>query len=196
MFLYIDTTDKITLGLLNDKMNWIDYFHDPKLVISTTLHFLIDDMLKRHDLKISDITSTIYMAGPGSYTGMRVSEGISDIFKWQNMQVNSFYHHEVARLNGESRGKWISKAFKGEYFLFSWDGEKEEQILIKESDLKEYIKPDDKTFSFHNVFDFPVLSTVDMIRNNPQAILTSVLNENLNRRLYYYRELNQEFQKC
>ena len=84
MYLFVDTTDKITFGLLDDQFQWKEYFYDPKMVISTKIHLLIHEVLKKYELTFSDLNSIIYCAGPGSYTGMRVSEGISQILQWQN----------------------------------------------------------------------------------------------------------------
>ena len=116
MHLYIDTTDKITLGLLSDQWEWVEYFNDPKIVISTKLHSFIYKFLEKHQLAMTDISSFIYCAGPGSYTGMRVAEGIADLVRWEDIPIRNFYHYDIPRLLGVESGAWFSNAFKGEKF--------------------------------------------------------------------------------
>lgn len=195
MHLFIDTTDKITFGLLGKDLNWIEYFYDPELVISTKIHALIHQTLEKHNLRIQDLTGVIHAAGPGSYTGMRVSEGISQILDWQNIKVNSFYHYEVPEFCDVSKGVWIANAFKGEFFIYKWDGTKQEKILVKKDKVDELIG-DNKIFSTRDEFNYDTVLSAELIKTQPNKIFTRVLNENLKRELYYYRPIEQEFSRC
>ena len=60
------------------------------------------------------------IAGPGSYTGVRLAAGITQILELvENLQVFSFYHFQVPQLLGMGEGIWMCPAFKGEYFFFN-----------------------------------------------------------------------------
>jgi len=195
MHLFIDTTEKITFGLLSEDFKWLEYFFDPKIVISTKLHSLIQKMLDKNGIDFSQLDSLVYIAGPGSYTGMRVAEGIAQIVEWQNKSVFSFYHYEVPKICGVETGAWIASAFKGEMFLHEWDQKLEENKLLLTNDLENMV--DGKNlFSLRGDLELKTTSTAQMIELNSQVIFNYVFKNKMKRKLYYYRPLEQEFSKC
>src|SRR5690606_16531480 len=108
--LYFDTTNQIQLGLLNEEMNWVAFEVHPERKASQAIHGLIDELLKKNHKKFNDLKNIFKLSGPGSYTGMRVGEGIAQVLEWQGHEVLGFYHYDIARTL-YSQGLWFAKAF-------------------------------------------------------------------------------------
>lgn len=197
MFLYLDTSEKLVIGLLNEDYQWVDYFEEDIRSASSRMQGIIFDNLGRHQKTIQDIKCIFQASGPGSYTGMRVSEGLSQIFEWHSYPIYSFYHFEVPQLLGIEKGTWNANAYKGDIFLYHWDGEKEDYELIKIERLK--LKEGDHLYSHYHKEPFEMINdenlTSVMIKNNPQKFFQLVENKKLRREPYYYRPLEIEFTK-
>lgn len=193
MFLFIDTTKAITVGILNKDFQWISYEFFPDAKGSALIHKIIHDQYKKHDLKLLETKALIQVAGPGSYTGMRVSEGISQIFDWQGFETYSFYHYEVPKILGVSKGIWLANAFKGEYFIYKWDANEEKSNLIKKDDFS--LNSDEKLFSSFELEEFELNLTSELIKNDSQLLFKKVISENMKKTLYYYRTLEEEYNK-
>jgi tRNA threonylcarbamoyladenosine biosynthesis protein TsaB len=198
MKIFLDTTFGITVGLLNNHNEWIDYQFVDGQKGSAVIHKIILDLLEKNTLSIEDVKDLFQIAGPGSYTGMRVSDGISQIFEWQNIKTYSFYHFDVPRFLGINSGIWFANAFKGELFLYKWINENVEKHLLKI----------DKALDLLLVTDIPVFSsfenekvdcsyklTKDMIKNNSKTIFDYVEKNNLKKELYYFRTVDEEFSR-
>lgn len=194
MYLFIDTTQKITLGLLDKNLAWKDFYFDPKVVISTKLHLLVQQMLAKHSLELSEVVSLIYIAGPGSYTGMRVAEGIAQIMEWQKFNCYSFYHFDIPQLIGEESGVWYDDAYKGESFVYEWQNDQSRTYLVKNEQLTKYL--DGKKVFTQYSEDSTRIGTAQLIEQMPQTIFNKVINQQMKKNLYYYRSLENEFQKC
>jgi tRNA threonylcarbamoyladenosine biosynthesis protein TsaB len=195
MHLFIDTSQNITIGLLNKDLTWVDYQYLISKKSSAELHYLIYGMLKKENIDVMDITGLIYCAGPGSYTGMRISEGLSNIFDWSSINVNSFYHFELPQICGIEAGVWASKAFKGEYFLYKWDKSSSDKTLIPESDLENQIGSHEIFFGHEPFMEKSGKLSMDLIKDNPEVIFKHVLDNDICEPLYYYRPLEQEFSR-
>lgn len=197
MYLYLDTTEKLIIGLLDESFQWVDYFEEDIRSASSRIQGIIFDNLSHHGKKISDIKVVFQASGPGSYTGMRVSEGLSQIMEWHDYPIYSFYHYEVPFMMGIQSGTWNSNAYKGDIFLYHWEGEKEDFELIKEYKLKE-TQGDHLYSHFHKepfeLIDDENLTSV-MIKNDPKKFFNILLDNQLRREPYYYRPLEVEFTK-
>ena len=90
-FLYVDTTDQLTLGLVDQDFLFLNYTEIKTNKSSELIHSSILNSLNNANVDISLITKMFLLSGPGSYTGMRVGEGIAKIFEWQNLEVFSHY---------------------------------------------------------------------------------------------------------
>jgi len=185
--LFIDTTKFITIGLLDSDFRWLDYSRFDELKASAAVHFKIYEILKKYNLQIEELEQIIYMAGPGSYTGMRVSEGMADIFKMAKIPVYSFYHFQVPNMLNIKSGVWKSDAFKKEVFLYSWNSDGHSQKLIKKED-------DDLSDYYSSFDDMGTIGSTDlMIKKNSSSILRQVVESNLEEKLYYYRSIDDEY---
>ena len=188
MYAFIDTTSKIIYGLLDAEFKWIDYCVLDSNKSSAKLHYLIHDTNEKNKISLKQITRIFYCAGPGSYTGMRISEGLVNIFAWQDFEYNSFYQFDIPKICGVKQGMWYSKAFKGEFFTYEWsEGSVGTRSLIKEDELdSKLVEP--------NLFT--TVETVELIKNQSEIIFSKILKDNSKKELYYYRPLEEEFSQA
>jgi len=199
MKLFIDSTFGITVGLLDNDLNWLDYNFVEGQRGSAIIHKLIHEVLEKNELSLEKIEYLIQVAGPGSYTGMRVSEGIKQVFDWQDIKTLSFYHYQVPRLIGVKTGVWFCDAFKGETFLFSWYNDLEDKKLIQNSMALDTLKTLNKKFyqlGELNKLNLEAESTQRLIKENPSLIFKYIIENKINKDLYYFRSLDQEFTKA
>lgn len=193
MYLFIDSTVNVTVGLLGKDFSWIEYKYIESKKSSALLHYEMDSILKKNGVDIENISGLIYVSGPGSYTGMRVSEGIAQIMAWQNIVTYSLYHFDIPEYAGMSPGYFVSKAFKGEAFVCMTDSEKKE--LIPMSTLAESVKGH-IVYSNENDLDLSsVESTATIIKKYPQRVFKHIVSNNIKKEVYYYRDLEQEFSR-
>ena len=195
MHLYLDTTHGIVLGLIDEKLNWLEYASIDNAKSSAILHSEIHKILNKYEIEPTGLKSLIYCAGPGSYTGMRVSEGLAQIFEMAKIPLYPFYHFEVPYIFNNDSGIWIDHAFKGEIFIYEWNKleNSTSRVASDELNLSQY----KNIYSYNNqILDSDVESTSEMIKKNPSILLKKLLTESsLNRELYYYRDLSEEFRR-
>ena len=86
MYLFIDTTKDVTVGLVDNNFEWLEYEYFKDAKGSALIHKCIYEQLEKQNKTIDDLVGVLQVAGPGSYTGMRVSEGVSQIFDWQKLK--------------------------------------------------------------------------------------------------------------
>lgn len=190
-YLFLDTTNGLTLGLMDQDFHWLSFEKREEKKPSEVVHTLINEQLIKFNLKILDIT-LITIAGPGSYTGMRLSEGIAQMFKVCGIKILSFFHFEVPAFVGVSEGKWIAPAFKGEYFIYSWGNGKVSKELVREKELQ---IPNQFYSNQYFVADRQIINTTDLIHQNPGKIFKIVLDRNEFHPAYYFRSLEEEFKQ-
>ncbi|MDD0852399.1 hypothetical protein HBN50_04785 [Halobacteriovorax sp. GB3] len=194
-YLFLDTSKDLTIGLLCSKGSWLEFKTYSGVKSSQIIHAEIDEILLAADLDISKIDGIISAAGPGSYTGMRVSEGLAQVLSWQGIPVFGFYHFELPQIFGEKEGLWVARAFKGEYFIYSWKENHVEKSLILGDQLSEKLGqalPCYTHFS-DDLTDYDLKFTSDLVKNNPDLLLTHVVGKSLRRGPYYYRSIEEEF---
>lgn len=79
--LSVDTSGNVcTVAVLCDNKVLSEIYVDNKMTHSQTLGPMIDDVLKRADLSISDIDMFACAVGPGSFTGLRIGVGMIKAF--------------------------------------------------------------------------------------------------------------------
>lgn len=199
--LFIDTSHHLHLGLLDAEENWLDYFHKLETKNASTLHSKIYDMCSASGLSVKNIERVYLGMGPGSYTGIRIAEGVGQIFSIASVESFSFYHFDIPKIIGVQKGIWLSKAFKGEYFLFQWENEQVSQGLKKDYEVESYLKIflDQGYQIFTNcvesidVLDCPIVETSRLIKDFSSIIFPSLLKNKSTRSPFYYRTLEEEF---
>ena len=192
--LYVDSTSGLVVGLLNSKYEWIEYKDTDEKKPSEVIHLEIYNLIKKYNLNTRDI-NFIFSSGPGSYTGMRLGEGIAQILALDEMNVYSFHHFNVPLYMGIEKGFWVMNAFKQQIFLFSWDtiSNTFEKTLVNNDDFK--IIDSQLGYSLENsTSEFSNLkSTKNLLKDNPMKIFSHVVQNQLREPPFYFRTLEEEF---
>lgn len=187
--LFLDTSLNLTLGLLDPEKNWLDYFHLQDRKSASVIHSLLFDMLEKNKLNLENLETLFYCSGPGSYTGMRVTEGIARLFEWQGKKIRSFYHYEIPLFCGITKGEWVANAYKGEIFIFNWKGNESESKLVKTDVFVE----NDEVYGHDFNLVTNKMNTVNLIYDNPKLVFSALENEEKAKKLNYYRLVENEF---
>ncbi|MFA6238773.1 MAG: hypothetical protein WC635_15665 [Bacteriovorax sp.] len=159
---------------------------------SEIIHHEIYNLLTKYNLKLEDMQCFV-SSGPGSYTGMRLSEGLAQIFELNNISVYSFYHFDVPRLSGVSKGFWATNAFKGQVFIFNWDADVSENYLINRENFQIEDEKYGYTLDLNDSFFSKLTSTKDLIKESAPVFFAQIKAQNLRKSPYYFRTLDEEF---
>lgn len=197
-YLFVDTTNHLTFGLLDEGFKWLDFVELQDKKSSGKIHSLIYEVLEKNGLKAKELKAMFHISGPGSYTGMRVSEGLAQILKWQNIPTYSFYHFEIPSILNIESGAWISNAFKGELFLYTWDEDGSNKELLLSSNLKESLislklKYKNLFTHFSTEFEMELNYSSELVRSHSENLFNVVMSNKMNQKPFYYRSLDQEF---
>lgn len=187
--LYIDTTVKSKIGLLDPTEGFLEFIENNTQKPSSSFHRSIYELLEKFNLSLKDLECVFQMAGPGSYTGMRLSEGFCQILELEDIEIYSTFHFKIPKLFGVKNYTFISNAFKKELFVAQSEDGIIKKDLITTANFNEYIG---ELYS-HEVFEeYQVKNTTDLIKNNPNIIL-DVIAEKTKESIYYYRPIENEF---
>lgn len=196
--LFIDSSYDITLGLLDENLGWHDLRAFRGQRASSTLQTETHRLLKDFKIQVQSLKGVVSVAGPGFYTGLRLSEGFSDVTSFFGIPHYSFYSHEIPHWLGYAKGTWITKAYRGEYFFYEWSGDSGKVRLLESKDL--YSPEGDIFIHSETSLDEKLrplakaaLSTSELLKNEPKKIFTHVIKENLTRESYYFRAPEDEF---
>jgi tRNA threonylcarbamoyladenosine biosynthesis protein TsaB len=201
--LFIDSTYDITLGVLDDNLGWIkfDRFYGQKAsaIIQKETH----NLLSSAGIKLADLKCVITIAGPGFYTGLRLSEGFADVLIFLGIKHYSFLSYDIPALTGATSGVWLTKAYRGEYFFHFWDGKVARNELVAAKDLEKFLETVDKSnFYIHSdtaIDDFSrnmlgkCLNTHDLLKEKSQIIFSSILKSESKVDSFYFRAPEDEF---
>ena len=195
MKLYLDTSHFLALGILSDDYEWLHFEKHEKLQHSGDIHSKIHQALEKVGTQALDLTSVIICNGPGSYTGIRLGEGIAQLFELAKTPVYSFHHYQVPKILGFDKGEWICHAFKREVFTHKWNEQEESNDLIaasewKQSDLELFGHQPDGPWQ-----DMGMLMTTDLIQARAKELLGYVEQNKLRQDSYYFRPLHKEFKR-
>lgn len=192
--LYVDSTSGLVIGLLDSEFKWVEY-HDSHLKKpSEVIHVEIYNLIKKYNLDLKTM-NFFFSAGPGSYTGMRLGEGIAQILAWEDRNVFSFLHFDVPRFVGVEKGFWVTNAFKGQVFSYNWNllkGTSDKELIdstnfkVIDPELGYTLSADSKEF-------FHLKNTKDLIKNHSEKIFSHVYQEKMREPPFYFRTLDEEF---
>ncbi len=198
-YLFLDTTTNLKIGLLDSNFKWKKLLNLETKKPSEVIHKYIYDLLQEFQLKIKDINTVITCAGPGSYTGMRLSEGIVQILEFEGVNVTSFYHFELPSFN-ESNKEYLfaTTAFKGEYYLYHYINGKIDKKLILKDELKSFLNDHYKNITQKFTLNADELltnfdSTSSLIVDKPEIYFPKIKDRNLKQAAYYFRTIEEEF---
>lgn len=201
--LFIDSTYDVTLGILDDSQGWIQFekFANQKAsaIIQTETH----NLLQKAGLKIADIDTVITVAGPGFYTGLRLSEGFADVFIFNGKKHFSFMTYDIPKMIGVKSGVWMTKAYRGEYFFHLWDETSARNELVSAKELEAFMQNVDKSQIYiHSDSAIDELSrglisnpipTVDLLKTHSKDIFAHIIQAALKVDSYYFRAPEDEF---
>lgn len=192
--LYVDSTAGLVIGLLDSEFNWIEYKDIDEKKPSEVIHPEIYELASRYNLDFKNM-NFIFSAGPGSYTGMRLGEGIAQILSWDSKNVFSFRHFDVPLMIGVSEGFWVTNAFKGQVFVHTWNAKegKSEKELVNNADFKIMDASLGYTLS-NEIKEFSHLKTTKgLIHEFSREVFGKVCSLKMREPPFYFRTLDEEF---
>lgn len=193
-YLFLDSSLDINIGILDSSLTWKYFETIANRKGSSVLHSIIFNVLKEAQMSLSAIESLIVANGPGSYTGIRLSEGIAQILALENIPCYSFYHFEVPHFCGFDHYKFYANAFKGEVFEYAYESEAPNLAMIKKESFDSMSFDADNLFHINGeLHDKYLESTATMIKNNPKSVFSKVLERGKHFEPYYFRSAEKEF---
>lgn len=199
MYLFFDSSEFLCLGLLTEDFQWVDYKKLTTKKNSEIFHGSLFEMLNKNKLEITDVAGVFQVAGPGSYTGMRLSEGMCQVLEWHKVPIFSFTHFRIPEILGIEKGAWISEAFKNELFIYFWDQGKTGVKLVKKADRDEsellamVAKDHGVVYTHYDLGQYDCLFTGELIKEHAPQIFSYIFKNEMREPPYYYRALEDEF---
>ena len=193
MYLYLDTSHELVVGILDLNFDVITIERNQERRSASVIHNRVDILLRNQGIEVSELKGVIVNNGPGSYTGIRVGEGVAKIFELDGVKVASFLEHEAIALTSE-KGTWIANAFKNEIFSYSWkQGSSPERKMIDLDGLE--------NIDLEPIFSNDTFQTTRRITNSKTTLLQNInkiakfyFERNERQEPFYYRSLEEEFQ--
>lgn len=200
-YLFLDSSYDITLGLLNSGLEWLEFEKFEGQKASKVLQLQSHNFFSKHGVDPKSLEGIISIAGPGFYTGLRVSEGFGDLFQFFNVPLYRFYSFEIPAFCGEKEGFWFTKAYRGEYFLAEWSHGVLKQRNIPVTELertlvnipKLYIHAESSLDEGSLKLIKRSVSTQDLLKASPKEIFSQVIAAKLDRDSFYFRAPEDEF---
>jgi tRNA threonylcarbamoyladenosine biosynthesis protein TsaB len=201
--LFIDTTYDITLGILDDELSWVALKKFSGQKASVIIQSETLNLAKSAGLGVKDFSHVVTIAGPGFYTGLRLSEGFADVVTFLGGKHLSLLSYDIPFLTGHYSGTWMTKAYRGEYFFHHWNGLSSENLLVSSKDLKTHLDSVDKSrFYIHSdtaIDDFSrdfihsYQTSSSLLETRPQEIFKLIFSENRKSDSFYFRAPEDEF---
>jgi tRNA threonylcarbamoyladenosine biosynthesis protein TsaB len=201
--LFIDSTYDITIGILGEDLEWLDFKKFTGQKASSVIQKETHAMLGSSGKKLKDLQSIITIAGPGFYTGLRLSEGFADVLKFSGIKHYSLLSYSIPRFLDISSGIWMTKAYRGEYFFHSWDTHGHQNLLVSTKELEKYsLNVNKSNFYIHSEsgidefskrFFLEAVTTHELLKTNSKKIFTKLLNSTENPDSFYFRAPEDEF---
>jgi tRNA threonylcarbamoyladenosine biosynthesis protein TsaB len=201
--LFIDSTYDISLGILDDELEWITFKRFSGQKASSIIQTETFNLFRASNLSIKDLDSVITIAGPGFYTGLRLSEGFADVMSFHGSKHCNFLSYDIPVYSGVMAGTWMTKAYRGEYFFHHWSEGSKYNKLISSNDLPSYLKDVDRShFYIHSdsaIDDFsrellgPYMTTTALLEANSKSVFSAVLDRSQKTESFYFRAPEDEF---
>lgn len=194
MYLFLDSSLYIQVGVLDEDFNFIHYELVNNKKGSQILHSIIYSILEEQGLKVAQLKGLFLANGPGSYTGIRVAEGIGQILELDNLPIFSFYHFEVPQFCQIESYRYFSQAFKGEVFQYDFNAGRESFDLITEKDFNLLDLSEDHQFHLEGeILGRELDRLYDLFPQKSSEIFKKVKERGKHLPPYYFRPEDKEF---
>lgn len=196
-YLFIDTTSNLIIGLLSEEFKWLAFEELDTNKTSEVIHARIFEILGKNNLGPQDNFEIFSLCGPGSYTGMRISEGVNQIFEMEGKKVYSFASFEIIDFLKISWTHWCYPAFKSEVYIRNKNGEGK---LVSQSDfVKEYVLNNDielVTYGAHFLeHGDKIFNSRALLKEKSGQIFSEIKRLDLRHEPFYFRPLDVEFKQ-
>lgn len=187
------------MGILDDEFKWLSFERVVGQKASIIIQSHSQKLLDKHNLEVKDLKGIITVNGPGFYTGLRLAEGLSDVFQFFGVKHFSFYTYDIPLWCGHDKGTWFTKAYRGEYFLYEWEGPKSSQKLISSKELPEVLT--EEMYFIHSELSLDQISTplikkslmtIDLLQKYPEKIFPKAISSE-KKEPFYFRAPEDEF---
>ena len=180
-YIYIDTTQKLTLALIGEDFSVLSHKSYEENKTANIIHTELNLLLEDNNLNADSNIDLIINNGPGSYTGVRVGEGIGKVFEMDGKKVFSFNEHEIFPQLVD-KGLWVSNAFKGEFFVSSWNEQEAltSKLVDKES-LLSMLREHQNIYT-NDLFEFgevKMISSKETLIKNAPVVFEYVVSKEL-----------------
>ncbi len=202
--LAIDTTTKVASVAIKKENEIIEKSIDNKITHSEKLLPLIDETLKKSNIKISDIDMFACISGPGSFTGIRIGLATikafshvlnKEIFAISTLECLAIKVYEESKNFKNKKISYIasfidaknSRAYFSIYKLYTNNENKiicKNLIDISNSDIVEAIDKTYELFSKLNLQNSSIIFCGDVIENYKEDILNKFNSKNSNIEFY------------
>lgn len=189
--IFCDSCNGIKLGILDSSFNWLEYQEFNVSRSSTLLFKELHRMLEEHKVELAELESIYLLMGPGSYTGIRLLQGMKDLYSTWGLDVYGFYSFEVPKLSGINKGQFVMSAYKGEFYSYEWNSEEESQKLL--SDVPQNLESGTVFSIIDKVSDLETRPVYELLKSDSKKIFSQVNNKKLKRNAFYFRPLEKEF---
>lgn len=200
--LFVDTSYNQILGLLSPEGGLLGLAIAEGQKTSAALHLDLHHLCQAHGIAPSLIRHVVFVAGPGFYTGLRLAYGIADIIKLSGAHVSGFYTYDVPHLLGVGNYLWITKAYRGEVFVFSRAGTETKISLMTDREFLATEWPAGAYIHHPNALDEAMraklanpVSTQALLQQHLPAICAGVHAKQWNQELFYFRTAEEEFKQ-
>lgn len=200
-YLFIDSTYELSLGVLDDGLNWLAFeSHGGGQKASAIIQARSYELLSKFNLNPKELSGIVIVNGPGFYTGLRLAEGFADVFTFFGVKQFSLYSYEIPLWCGYQSGTWFTKAYRGEYYYYHWNGAESNQVLLTTKEIESGFKGQQIFIHSHASLDSistalisQPIETTDLLKKHPKQIFGQVIQNNLKRESFYFRAPEDEF---
>jgi tRNA threonylcarbamoyladenosine biosynthesis protein TsaB len=198
--LLLDSSNGLKLSLLKEgECIAFKNFERPRF--SEYIHQEIFSLLMANKVSLSELEYLVYFAGPGSYTGLRVVEGIANVFEFCDTRVISFSWKEFFEYSNLKEFIWLENAFKNEIYLVYFD-QAENRVIEKRIEAKCFdsflsSKKDWKLNTHTKGLAGGKIQYTDLseLLKSNQKVIKMIFDKKPKVKIKYFRPIEQEFLK-
>lgn len=194
-YLFLDTTNNLSLGLLDEKFEWIELVQIETKKTSEIIHQKIYELLGKHNLTANSEFEIISIAGPGSYTGMRITEGVCQIFELEGKKIYSVHSFMLPEYMGIDWDYCCYPAFKNEIYIHSKDSQSK---LVSLGEFEnDYINGLSRLLTYGDNFNEKpsIINIKESFLKNPSVALLKIVQLGLRQEPFYFRPVEVEFKQ-